>query len=105
MKQVNSTTRNPNRIERNPDCHYVRVHKDDVDDYMDMESRTKPGELKYTVFSEKRADTGHREMVVLECSQAEYDAEQAALRAKALRNEGELLDAGDKIESPRLLTA
>jgi hypothetical protein len=105
MKQVNSTTRNPNRIERKETSHYVRVHKDDIDEYLDVESRTNPGELKYTIASDKRADSGHREMVLLECSKEDYDADQAALSAKALRNEALTQDAGDKIDSPRLLTA
>jgi hypothetical protein len=82
-------TRAPERFVKDPERHYLRVQKDGVswegtlEDYLGMESPTKPGEDMYRQESDDRKVTGDRRMVLLSCSKADYEAHQAQADAKA----------------------
>ena len=96
-KTTESSTRNPRvgGVEFLPDRHYVKVQRDvaalqyesPIEGFMDKPSITNPGESMYRQESQDSKETGSRQMVIISCSKADFDASQKADVQEAERRE------------------
>lgn len=104
-EQTKTQTRNPRRFVRDPKRHYLRIQVDGggyespLEDILSRESIVKPGEDMYRMDSDDKRDTGHRKMVLVSCSNEDYDAmmqrnEQEALGTQRAVKAGEQISGG-----------
>ena len=99
-KTVESSTRNPRiaGVEIVPGRCYTKVQRDvptlqyesPLEKFLDMASPTDPGANMYRIESEDSKTTGSRQMVMVSCSQADFDAIQKQEDGEALSRQRSL---------------